>query len=112
MAHYLFYAMRGEKMCFQHVLLNALDLSAAGHTVRIVFEGESVKLPPVLAEEGNPLYQACLDQGLIAGVCQACAHMLGSLEAVKALGLPLLSDMRGHAGIRPYAEEGYETIVF
>ena len=25
----LFYGMTGEKMCFTHILLNALDLSAA-----------------------------------------------------------------------------------
>lgn len=112
MKNYLFYAMRGEKMCFQHVLLNALDLADAGHGVQIVFEGESVKLPPILAEEGNPLYRRCVEQGLIAGVCQACAYTLGSLEAVKALGLTLLSDMHGHAGIKPFNQDGYEVLVF
>ena len=51
----LFYAMQGEKMCFQHILLNALDLSEAGLEVKIIFEGASVKLPSVLDEEGNKL---------------------------------------------------------
>ncbi len=109
---YLFYAMRGQKMCFQHVLLNAVDLAEAGYEVRLVFEGESVTLPPVLAKEENPLYLKCLELGLIAGVCRACAHTLGVLEQVEALGLPLLSDMQGHAGIRPFVEEGYEVNVF
>ena len=32
----LFYGMSGEKMCFQHVLLNALDLHEAGGEVKII----------------------------------------------------------------------------
>ncbi len=40
----LFYAMREEKMCFVHVLLNALELHEAGHEIKIIFEGMSVKL--------------------------------------------------------------------
>ena len=44
----LFYAMTGEKMCFQHVLMNALDLHNSGYEVKIIFEGASVKLPSVL----------------------------------------------------------------
>lgn len=112
MKKYLFYAMRGQKMCFVHVLLNALSLNKAGHKVTIIFEGESVMLPPVLAKEQSPLYQKALDAGLIAGVCKGCALTLGSEVEVKALGLPLLDDMNGHAGILSYVNEGYEVVVF
>ena len=35
----LFYGMTGEKMCFQHILLNALDLFSSGTEVKIIFEG-------------------------------------------------------------------------
>ena len=45
MKEILFYAMTGEKMCFQHVLMNALDLHKDGFEVKIIFEGASVKLP-------------------------------------------------------------------
>ena len=61
----LFYAMTGEKMCFQHILLNALDLAAAGAEVQIIFEGASVKLPPVLAQESNKHYLRALEAGLL-----------------------------------------------
>ena len=40
----LFYAMTGEKMCFLHILMNAIDLTAAGNEVKVIFEGASVKL--------------------------------------------------------------------
>lgn len=31
----LYYGMTGEKMCFQHILLNALDLAEEGKEVKI-----------------------------------------------------------------------------
>lgn len=106
----LFYAMNGEKMCFQHVLLNALDLAAEGCQVKIIFEGSSVKLPSQLDAEGNKLYQKALNADLIAGICLACSRALGVYEANAALGLPLLDDMSGHAGMRKYVAEGWQVV--
>ena len=110
MTKILFYAMNGEKMCFQHVLLNALDLTDAGYQVKIIFEGSSVKLPSQLAAEGNKLYQKALDADLIAGICLACSHALGVFEVNAALGLPMLDDMNGHAGMRKYIADGWQVI--
>ncbi len=112
MKKFLFYAMQGEKMCFVHVLLNALAQKEAGNEVAIIFEGKAVTLPPILAEENNPLYKKALDAGLIAGVCLACAKTLGVFEAVEKLALPFLSDMSGHAGILPFTEKDYKVLVF
>lgn len=106
----LFYGMTGEKMCFQHILMNALDLSAAGREVKIIFEGASVKLVPVFEQEENPLYQKAKTQGLIAGVCLACSKVLRVLEQNEMSGLPLLSDMNGHAGMKPFLEAGYQVV--
>lgn len=106
----LFYAMRGEKMCFQHILLNALDLHASGREVKIIFEGASVTLVPQFEEEQHALYLKVREAGLIAGVCLACSQTLGVLEANRASGLPLLSDMNGHAPMRPYVEAGYQVV--
>ena len=74
MKKYLFYGMTGEKMCFQHILLNALDLHQAGMEVRIIFEGASVKLVSLFEEEDNPLYKKAKEAGLIAGICLACSN--------------------------------------
>ena len=106
----LFYAMTGEKMCFQHVLMNAVDLAADGYEVKVIFEGASVKLPSLLAADKNPMYQKALDAGLIAGICLACSKALGVFEANEALGLPMLDDMFGHAGVKPWVKQGYEVI--
>lgn len=112
MKKYLFYAMEGEKMCFMHVLMNALDLEEAGHEVKIVFEGASVKLAAAFEKEENPLYKKAKDKGFIAGVCEACSKTLGVYDDVKDTDLTLLNDMNGHAGMRPFIEEGFEVFVF
>ena len=112
MKKYLLYALKGEEMCFIHVLLNALDLKDAGNEVKIIFEGASVKLPAVFEEKEQALYLKAKEQGLIAGVCEACAKTLGSYDDVKKTGLPFLNDMNGHAGMRPFIEKGYTIITF
>lgn len=112
MSKYLFYVMRGQKMCFVHVLLNALDLHEAGHEVKIIFEGESVTLPKVLEEEQFGLYLKAKEKGLFAGVCFSCSQQLKVLEYNQDLEYPLIKDMNGHAGIKAYVEQGYEVLNF
>lgn len=108
----LFYVMEGEKMCFNHVILNAEALLDAGKEVKIILEGKSVKLPKVLEDEKNPLYKKLLEAGVIVGVCKACSKVLGAYEDNERLGLTLLDDMKGHAGMEKYVSEGYQVLVF
>lgn len=84
----LFYGMTGEKMCFQHILLNALDIHSSGGEVRIIFEGASVKLVSQFEEEKNPLYKKAKDAGLIAGVCMACSKVWEYMIKTKIQGWP------------------------
>lgn len=106
----LLYGMTGEKSCFLHVLLNAAQLHEAGHEARIIFEGASVRLVTVFEEEKNPVYLKVKGAGLIAGVCLACARTLGVYEGAAKSGLPFLSDMNGHAGMKPFLENDYEVV--
>jgi hypothetical protein len=106
----LYYGMTGEKMCFQHILLNALDLAADGKEVKIIFEGASVKLVSVFEEENNPLYNKAKSLGLIAGVCLACSKVLGVYEQNKNAGLSMLDDMNGHAGMKSYINDGFSIV--
>lgn len=106
----LFYGMTGEKMCFQHILMNALDLNSAGEDVKIIFEGASVKLVSKFEDENNPLYRKAKEANLIAGICLACSKVLDVYEVNLKTGLPMLDDMSGHAGMRKYQEDGYNII--
>ncbi|NLN05888.1 MAG: hypothetical protein GX166_13970 [Clostridiaceae bacterium] len=106
----LFYGMTGEKMCFQHILLNALDLADSGIEVKIIFEGASVKLVSLFESEKNQLYTKAKNQGLIAGVCLACSKVLGVYEKNVESGLTLLDNMNGHAGMKRYIQDGYHVV--
>jgi hypothetical protein len=112
MEKYLFYVMRGQKMCFVHVLLNALDLAEAGNEVKIILEGESVTLPKTLEEERFGLYLKAKEKNLFAGVCYACSVQLDVLEFNKGLDYPLIKDMNGHAGMKVYVDNGYHVVTF
>lgn len=112
MEKYLFYVMRGQKMCFVHVLLNALDLAGAGNEVKIILEGESVTLPKILEEEKFGLYLKAKEKNLFAGVCYACSVQLDVLEFNQGLDYPLIKDMNGHAGIKTYVDKGYHVVTF
>lgn len=106
----LFYGMTEKKMCFQHVLMNALELKDSGAEVKIIFEGGSVKLVSEFEEENNPLYKKAKEAGIIAGVCLACSKVLQVYDKNLESGLAMLDDMNGHAGMKMYIEEGYKVI--
>ena len=115
MAKFVLFVFNGDPMCFIHVLLNALDLKSNGSEVAVVVEGAATGLLPELEKKGHPLNQlweqAKADQ-LIAGVCQACAHKMGTLENAKAQGLTLLKDMSGHPGMAKFVADGFQVITF
>jgi hypothetical protein len=109
------FVFNGDPMCFIHVLLNALDLNAKGHEARIIVEGAATQLLPQLAQSDHPLnllWTRCLEANLVAGVCRACAHKTGSVEAAEAQNLPLLAEMNGHPAMSAYMKAGYEIITF
>ncbi len=110
MKKFLFYGMTGDKMCFTHILLNALDLHKEGMEAQIIFEGASVKLVSVFEEENHPLYKKAKEENLIAGVCMACSKVLGVYDQVVTYGLPMLEDMSGHAGMKRFILEDYQVI--
>jgi len=109
------FAFRGEIPCFVHVMLNAIDMREKGLEVQVVLEGESVKVVAELARPEHPmhaLFERTKGHGLFAGVCRACAHQLGALEAATAEGMPLLDAMHGHAGMAEWIAKGYAVITF
>ncbi len=106
----LYYGMSGQKMCFQHILMNALDLHEAGAEVKIIIEGQSVTLVPVFEKENNYFYKRAKEAGIIVGICLACSKVLEVYDDNIGSGLAMLDDMNGHAGMRKYIEEGYEVI--
>lgn len=108
-------AFNGEVMCFVHVLLNVLDFAGRGYEAAVVVEGSAVKVVPEIASADHPmhgLYTEVKKAGLLHGVCRACSIKFGVLEGVEKEGLRLLADMKGHASLARYVDEGFEVITF
>lgn len=111
----LLVAFQGQPMCFIHVLLNGLELKAAGHECKIIIEGEATTLIPEIIKQEHflhGLYNQVNEAGLIEGVCKACSMKMQVLEQIEKTGLPLLADMSGHPGMAKYIESGFEVLNF
>jgi hypothetical protein len=109
------FVFNGDPVCFIHVLLNGLDMTAKGMQARIVVEGAATALLPKLAEPQHPLHklwEQAKSEGIVAGVCKGCAQKMGTLDEAVRQELPLLADMSGHPSMSRYIEDGFEIITF
>lgn len=111
----IFFAFRGDSMCFIHVLLNSLDLNEKGMDGRIILEGEAVKLVPEMAKTShflNKLYTKVKELDLIIGACRACSNKLDVAEAIQNEDIELIGDMSGHPAMSEYIEQGFRILTF
>lgn len=106
-----FFPFKGEKMCFMHILINALDLYEKGVDAKIIVEGEAVKLIKVLEEEGNKPYLKVKELGLFDSICKACSAQMGVLEYNETTGIPIKGNANGHPAMYDYINAGYEIIT-
>jgi hypothetical protein len=107
------FAFQGELMCFAHALLNVIDLKSKGHEVKLIIEGSATALIEQLGKEGTPfapLYAKVRSEGILAGICRACAGKMGSLAEAERQGIPCLGEMQGHPGFATWLAEDYEII--
>ena len=111
----IFFAFRGDPLCFIHVLLNSQDMATKGMEGKIILEGEAVKLIPQRAEKDHFLHKLYLETkelGLIVGACKACSHKLEVDKEVEAEGIELIGDMVGHPAMADYIQDGYTVLTF
>ncbi|NBG88345.1 DsrE family protein [Isachenkonia alkalipeptolytica] len=107
----VFFAFKGELLCFAHVLINALDMADQNMEAKIVMEGEAVKLLKELEESGNELYKQAKDRGLFDSICKACSAKMGVLEYNETTGIPISGEIKGHPSMSRYIKEGYRVIT-
>lgn len=105
------FAFKGELMCFVHVLLNALDMSSKDMDVKIIMEGEAVKLVKELQESNNSLYLKAKELGLFDCICKACSAKMGVLEYNQNSGIPMSDEISGHPAMSGYIKKGYQIIT-
>lgn len=114
MTRVVFFAFRADPVCFQHAILNALDLEEKGMWGEIVIDGEATRLIPEMARPDhflNKLYLQAKYRGMIYGACQLCATKMGVAEAIAAEEIPLIGDMSGHPAMATFIKQGYSVIT-
>jgi predicted peroxiredoxin len=117
----ILFVIFAEDVCRQlHAFMYATDLHGKGYQTRIIVEGMATRLLADLDQAPARLQKAVADAksaGLIAGACLQASSGCGSAEdrnivdAIRARGVDLLSDLDNHAGIEPFIREGYEVIA-
>ncbi len=109
-----FFGFTGELMCFAHALFNADEMITNGWEVKVVLEGQSTGLIPILDDEKNPfrsLYIKLRNMTDTVSVCQACANKMGTLENAKYQNLKLENNLLGHPSIKDYIDKGYQIVT-
>lgn len=115
MEKYIFFAFRGDPMCFIHVLLNSLDMDSKGIDGKIILEGEAVQLIATMAEPDHflhALYTQAKKSNLFIGACRACSVKLAAVEAIEKENIALIGNMAGHPAMSNYIEKGYTILTF
>ena len=111
----VFFAFRGDPLCFIHALLNSLDMDDKGMGGNIVLEGEAVTLVNEMAKPDhflNQLYTKVKDRNLIIGACKACSLKLGAVQALETENIALIGEMSGHPSMADYISQGCNVITF
>ncbi len=111
MDKFAIFSFNGNLMCFVHVLLNVLDLDSKGIEVKLVIEGESVKLVKELEETENKLFAQVKERKLVDIICKACSTKMGVLADNEKTGIPVGGDMSGHPAMSEYIQKGYQIIT-
>ena len=91
----------------------AKELKEENDELEIIFDGAGTKWAVELSKSDNrmkPLFDSVKDR--VAGVCDYCARAFGVLDAVKASGIPLLSEFDRHPSLRTRAARGYQLVTF
>ena len=106
-------AKEDEMAKFAHALMYANELHQAGHEVKIIFDGASVKTLAGLDPEKPvfKLYTAVKELGIFAGVCEFCTTRMEVDQAENIVDLIKLNNANGHASIAQYVAEGYTPLV-
>jgi hypothetical protein len=101
-----------------HVITNAAAAEKAGHTVRILFEGQGVawlKAWDTREHKFTQHYGPRFDEvkHLIAGTCSFCTLKRFDVAAhAESLAVPILGEEGGHHDLVGLIDEGFQILTY
>lgn len=91
----------------------AQELIAAGDDVAIVFDGGGSETLALMLDPSHDLHDSWTAvASALRGACRYCAKSYGVMDKLKAAGVPLLAEDKGHASLRGLLEEGRQIVTF
>ena len=103
-----------------HAITNALALKEAGHTVKILLEGQGVEWLALFEKREDPFtkhygdrFDAAHAAGLFAGVCNFCAkNRFKVADSAERLGVPIYGADGEHGSLVEFITDGYQILSF
>lgn len=103
-----------------HTITNALALKAAGHEVKVLFEGQGVewlalfhKRDDKFTQHYGPRFDEAHAAGLLGGTCNFCTTVRFKVaKSATHYGVPLYGDEGQHGSLAPLLEDGYQVLSF
>jgi len=96
-----------------NALVAAKELKEANDEVKLIFEGAGTKWIPELSKPDHRLngtFSSVKDK--VAGACSFCAAAFGVKDEIRAAGIPLLGEYKGHPSLKHLVSEGYQVITY
>jgi len=94
-------------------LKTALEFTAAGDDVVVLFDGSGVEALAAIADPRHKMNGLVVALGdTIAGACEFCAKSHNVLEPIRDAGFSLLSDNGGEASVRKLVVDGYQIMNY
>lgn len=91
----------------------AAELMAAEDDVTIVFDGGGSETLALMLDPAHDLHRDWMRAApALRGACRYCAKAYEVMDKLKAAGVPLLGEDKGHASLRSLLEEGRQIVTF
>lgn len=95
-----------------NALETASEASRAGAAVEIVFDGAATRWIELLEEPRHKYHSLWAELKPVAGACAYCARAFGVLPTVRASGVALIDENRGHPSLYGRLEQGKNVLIF
>ncbi|MGC8569325.1 MAG: hypothetical protein ACP5LW_04910 [Nitrososphaeria archaeon] len=96
-----------------HAFYYAVNLSKAGHEVRVYLDGPGVKIP--VSESPykglRPAFENVLNSNLLLGACGYCASPPHLNLRDRLKGIKLIGDEEHHYAFEDLVADGYQIII-
>ncbi len=96
-----------------NALTTVMECDEAGDDVVLIFDGAATRWAGELSKSDHKYHDAFQKiRHRLTAVCSYCAAAYGVADEIRAVGLPLSSEFRGHPSIRTLVHDGYGVISF